>query len=302
MQFRTTVIAVLAGVICWSFSHAQNSSADGLALLKIEHSARAAGMGGAFGAISGDPNSAAYNPAGVSNIKTFTASFGHTVYWQNIRLESGYFAKPISHGLSLHGGIRFAAVDKLELRTTPTTEPEEMFDAHDISIKGGLAWNVTGRVSVGFGLGWFIEKIEAWRGSAFNVDVGLQAKLDENLSVGVSAVNLGSDFTLEKSGLSGSREISLPTTYRVGGSYRFQKYHGVADIVVIDDDIHLHLGAEADIHERFTVRAGYMSGYDTRNVTAGATFLIRNITVDYGFVPFTSSLGTSHLFNMTFSL
>ena len=37
---------------------------DGLALMKVEAGARPAGMGGAFVAVTGDPMSAAYNPAG----------------------------------------------------------------------------------------------------------------------------------------------------------------------------------------------------------------------------------------------
>ena len=66
--------------------------------------------------------------------------------------------------------------------------------------------------------------------------------------------------------------------------------------------MHLHLGAEASVHEMFTVRAGYMANYDSKNISAGVSFNKRNIGVDYAFVPYTNDLGTSHLFNFTFSL
>lgn len=274
----------------------------GLAMLKSDHGARQAGMGAAFVSIAADPNGAVYNPAGATGVAKFTASFGHTAYWENIRLESGYFAANMSSRTYLHGGIRFAAVDELESRHAPTLEPDDLFDAHDISFKAGLAYKISERFAAGFAVGWFVEKIEAWRGSAFNADVGVLASPIDDLNIGASVANLGSDFNLEKNGIVGSRDIPLPTTYRVGGSYRYMSYLGALDMVILDDKLHLHVGAEAQPHELFVLRAGYMFNYDTKNFTAGASFTKRNMTVDYAFVPFSKSLGTSHMFSLTFSL
>ncbi len=275
---------------------------DGLALMKVEHGARPAGMGTAFVSIANDPGGVAYNPASITDLPGFAASFGHTTYWENVRLESGFFATGLSRRLFLHGGIRFAVVDEIEQRIFPTEEPESFFDAHDISFKSGLAYRATDKLSLGLSAGWFIEKIEAWRGSAFNVDLGVLYSLEKNITLGGAVTNLGGDFSLSKSGVEGSREISLPTTYSVGGSYRYDRYLGAADLVVLDDRVHLHLGAEADVHELFDVRAGYMFNYDSKNFTAGVSFTKRNIAVDYAFVPYSNDLGTSHLFNLTVRL
>ena len=201
----------------------------------------------------------------------------------------------------IHGGIRFAVVDELEGRLAPTSEFES-FQAHDISFKGGFAYRISPRLAVGGAMGWFIEKIDAWRGSAFNVDLGLLYRAAERINIGASAVNLGGDFSLSKSGFTGSRDISLPTTYRVGAAYYLKDYLGAADIVVVDDEFHLHAGAEAVIQKIFRLRAGYMFNYDSKNITAGASFSKRNLTVDYAFVPYSNDLGSSHLFNLTFSL
>ena len=211
------------------------SAVDGLAMLKNDHSARAAGMGGAFVSIGGDPNTAAYNPAGAAGVDKFTASFGHTFFWERIRMESGYVAANIASRTYVHGGIRFAAVDELEGRLYPTTDPYGLFDVHDVSFKGGVAYQVSDRIAAGFAAGWFIEKIEAWRGSSFNVDVGLLASLSDDVNLGASVTNIGSDFMLEKRGLEGSRDISLPTTYRLGGSYRYASYLSALDMVILDD-------------------------------------------------------------------
>jgi hypothetical protein len=286
-------LTLIGGAVC---------SDDGLALMKVEHGARPAGMGTAFVAIANDPNGSHYNPASIVNAPGFAASFGHTAYWENVRLESGFFAQSLSTRVHLHGGIRFAVIDEIEQRMFPTEEPENFFDAHDISFKSGLSYRVSEKVSIGLSAGWFIEKIEAWRGSAFNIDLGVMVSPKKNINLGGAITNLGGNFSLSKSGVEGSREISLPTTYAVGGSYRYDRYLGAADIVIVDDEAHLHLGAEASVHEMFTVRAGYMANYDSKNISAGASFTKRNIGVDYAFVPYSNDLGTSHLFNFTFSL
>ncbi|MDF1544406.1 MAG: PorV/PorQ family protein [bacterium] len=281
---------------------AQSETVDGLALMKVEHGARAAGFGGAYVTQNSSPDAVVYNPAAATGFDDFSATFGHTSYWENIRIESGFFATGLSENWNLHGGIRLAGVNDLEARQTATTVPDAYFDAHDISIKSGLAYQASEQLAVGIAFGWFLEKIEAWRGSAFNFDLGMQYKIDNSKEIGASITNLGSSFQLEKSGHVGSRDISLPTTYRVGGLYRFDRYETAADIVILDDDFHAHLGAEAHVHRLFDLRAGYMIGYDTKNVTAGASFLHSSVTVDYGFVPYSHNLGTSHLFSLTFRI
>jgi long-subunit fatty acid transport protein len=290
-------VALLAGAL-------PAAAQDGLALMKVETGARPAGMAGAFASISGDPMSSAYNPAGAVGVGKFTASFGHNEYWENIRLESGYCAAPLAGNWYIHGGIRFAAVSDLESRLLPTSEPEGIFDAHDVSLKAGVAWQVNDMFAAGVAAGWFIEKIEAYQGSAFNVDIGLIARPMPNLSLGASASNLGSDFSLSQTGVGDSDDISLPTTYRIGGSYRYLKYLGAADLVVVDDETHLHLGIEGEIYPRFVLRSGYMLGYDVKNFAAGASFHVPRygMVIDYGFVPYSEGLGSSHLFNLTVGL
>jgi hypothetical protein len=260
-------------------------------------------MGGAFVAERSSPDAALYNPAGIANIEAFSASFGHTVYWENIRLESGYVAAPLSPKWSVYGGIRWAAVDDLERRgSSPTTDPLALFESHDASFKGGVAYRINDRIAAGAAMGWFFEKIEASAGWAFNVDLGVSAVATEALTLGASVTGLGSDLVLQESGRDDSDPIPLPTTYRVGGMYAYGALIGVGDLVYLDDDVHAHIGAELFAHELFQLRTGYMIGYDTKNFTAGASFVQRNLTVDYAFVPYTKGLGTTHTFNLTFTL
>ncbi|MDX9857124.1 MAG: PorV/PorQ family protein [candidate division Zixibacteria bacterium] len=294
-QFTAALLIVLAGAA---------QANDGLALMRVEPGARPSGMAGTLVSIDGDPLSSAYNPAGGGGVSSFVVSFGYNTYWENIELADGYFVAPLFARWSLHGGIRYAGVNDIEGRTQPTLDPFEIttFDAEDVSFKAGLRYDVSSTVSAGVAAGWYIEKISSYRGSAFNVDLGVLVRATHALTMGAAVTSLGSDFQLEESGQGRSRDISLPTTYRVGGSYRYDRYLGALDVVYVNDDPHVHVGAEADIHEVFTVRAGVMTGYDSRNITAGATIRRRNFSFDYGFVPYSNDFGTSHLFNLTVTL
>jgi len=292
----------LLNVVLTLFIFGSVVAKDGVAMLKIDHGARSAGMGATSFSQDQDPNNVVFNPALAVGFQKFSASFGHTEFWDNIRLESGFFAADVAPKLSLHGGIRYAAVTDLQGRTSPTSTPEILFDAHDVSMKGGVAYKLTGKISVGAAAGWIIEKIEGYRGSAFNVDAGAIAHIRPNVDLGASITNLGSSFKLQQPGVTGSDDIFLPTAYRIGGAYKYKRYLGAAELVYLDEKAHVHLGAEAKLNDIFSLRSGYMINYDTKNFTAGASFSHRNITVDYAFIPFTENLGTTYLFNLTFSL
>jgi len=299
---RATLTAVLAVMVMLA-AGSPTAAQDGLAMMKVESGARPAGMGGAFTAVAGTPDAMPYNPAGTFGVEDFAVSLGHTSYWENVRFETGHAVFRLSPRVSLHGGVRFAAIDELEQRNyVPSEEPLSLFDAHDISFKGGLAVRINPRLRAGFAIGWMVEKIDAWRGSSFAMDYGLQYVPTDRLTVGAAVTNLGSDMTLTRNAGDSSRPIELPTTWRAGAAYEYERYRGALDMVYLDEEAHAHIGAEAQVHELFQVRAGYMSGYDVKNITAGASFSRRNLAVDYAFVPYTKNLGATHMFNLTFTM
>ncbi len=292
-------IITLLLILCTSTSLVAQ---DGLSLMKTGHGAKQTGIGEAVVSIVNNVNGSNYNPASIRSIDKFTASFGHTEYWNNIRLESGFFATPLTSKVNLHGGIRFASVDSLEARINPNEQPDSYFEFHDISMKTGLTYNKSDKLAFGLSMGWFFEKNGRWNGSAFNIDVGMHYQATEKLQFGAATTNLGSSFQLTSGGDIISNEISLPTRYAVGGNYQFDKFLTALDFVILDDELKVHLGAEAQVHEMFQLRAGYMFNYDSKNLSVGTTFTKRNINIDYAFVPFSNDLGTTHLFNFTFSI
>mgnify|MGYP001020477694 CR=1 FL=1 len=219
---------LVASVFCSSAVVGQ----DGLALMKVETGARPAGMAGAFTAVSGSADAMAYNPAAAFVTDRLTGSFGHVAYWDDIRLESGHVALSLWPKLSMHAGIRYASIGDIEKRgETPSSEPLELFDAQDASIKFGAAYAVTEKVSAGVSAGWYFEKIDQSSGWAFNVDLGVTMQATQSLALGASAMNLGSEMTLDMAGRAMSRPIDLPTQYRAGAAYTYDRVLGTVDVL-----------------------------------------------------------------------
>ncbi|MEW6014118.1 MAG: PorV/PorQ family protein [Candidatus Zixiibacteriota bacterium] len=272
----------------------QSDAASGLKLLTVDAGARPSGMGGAFVSITADPYSTAYNPAASFGVGPLTGSLGYNTYWENVRIETGYISFE-KKSIVFSTGVQFAVVSDLQGRQTPTSEFYP-FDAHDVSIKTGAAFRVDKDVVFGFMLGWLFEKIDVYRGNAFCLDLGLLTQPYSNLNAGLAVQNLGSKIKLRE------EEIDLPTTFRAGLSYRYRQMLPAADIVVLDDEFHLHLGGEYDFGRGFTLRGGYRAGYDLHSFSAGAGFSRRNIRIDYAFVPYKNDFSDSHLFNLTFTL
>ena len=272
-----------------------NASADvGVRMLSAEQGARAIGMGGAYTSITADPFSAAYNPASVRGVTTFTGSFGYNSYWENSRIESGYIAFE-KRAITFLAGMQFAAVDNIEGRVIAHDDFYE-FSAHDINFKVGAAFELEPNYYLGFAVGWISEKIDNYSDFAFNFDLGLMFQAYPDLYVGIAVLNYGSTLKLAE------EAYDLPTMYRGGVSYTMYDITGAVDLVQFDGEIYTHIGSEYNYKDMLFIRGGYRIGYDTKDFSAGAGFTKRNFRIDYAFLPFSGSLGSAHTFNLTFHL
>ena len=296
---------ILSVLLIISVVSSDTMAQSGIAMMKVEPGARPAGLGGAFVSISGDPMSPIYNPAGAVSNSGFLFGTGYCSYWENISVQTGYAVGRISQKGFLFGGIRYAGVTDIEERIDqPSEDPLGEFSANDISFKGGLAWQVADVLAIGLAVGWLHEKIGIYSGSTFNFDLGLIYKHNQFLSAGASVTNYGDDFYLGVNDQQVSDVISVPKTYRFGLSYDKNYYLGALDLVIVDDKAHAHFGAEYETTEHFMIRAGYMSGYDSKNITAGGSIAVPNykLMIDYAIIPYTNNLGITHQFNLTYGL
>lgn len=266
---------------------------SGLALLKIETGARASALGEAFVAVNGDPLSQNYNPAAAAGGSEFNAYLGQTYYWENITLQSGFTS--FSKGSwQFHFSARSAKVDGIEGRgAAPTSEPDFVFESRDVALKSGVSLPLSERLTVGLALGWVMEKIDFYKSSTVTVDLGALLQQSEKLTLGLSALNVGSTLSFD------SADVSLPTQVRGGASYLLNDFLLTTDGVFVDEDFHAHFGAEYRGVEALELRAGFQSGYDSKNFTTGVGFRKNNLRIDYSFVPYKNNLNNSHQFGLS---
>ena len=95
-----------------------------------------------------------------------------------------------------------------------------------------------------------------------------------------------------------SESSDLPLITRLGGFYQLPafstKIRGSlsSDIVVItNENMRVHLGTEWLLWQQLALRAGFLSGYDSRSVSLGLGFNRHSVRLDYGFIPFGEDLG-----------
>jgi opacity protein-like surface antigen len=291
MMKKSIVIAAIMIVIIASSA----SALTGVKLLTVEPGARPTGMGGAFTAVSADPYSSAFNPASSYGIGPLAGSFGHNTYWDNIGIETGYLSFR-KKAITYSAGIQYASAGDLQGRGEIPSSDYYEFGAYDVMLKMGAAFRVDKDIIFGFMFGWIYEKIEQYYGSSFNADFGLLAHPINNVDFGLAIQNLGGKMKIRE------EEYDLPRAIRAGIAYKNNSLLAAGDVVIQDDDTHLHLGGEYFIKQTLFLRAGYRFGYDTKDFSAGIGFVRRNFRFDYAFMPYKDNLNDSHLFNITFHL
>lgn len=298
IRFRRVILLVLIMSLMLEAAAAE----DGLALLKVDAFATPSGMGNAYTSISNDVAGPTFNPALSAGMPGFVMHFSHNTHWKNSGVLAAAFVAPVSPRVSVHGMIHYGSVGNIEARSIPSSSPISTFDAFNVSFKGGASYAIHADWTVGGSLGWVIDKISDFRGSAVNADFGIHGKITEKISFGIAGLNLGGDYRLESPGQPSSRDVSLPSSLRSGISYRYSRIVAAIDFVHADDKGHVHAGIEASLHELIALRAGYMSGYDSRNFAAGVSLSKHNLSFDYAFVPYSNELGTSHIFGLSLNL
>jgi hypothetical protein len=99
-----------------------------------------------------------------------------------------------------------------------------------------------------------------------------------------------------------SQATKLPSAIRLGGSYNFYLVGisskltvGVDGYKVLDGGkFHANTGAELLYKDFLALRVGYQSGYENKSITTGIGLKYKAFALDYAFVPYKFSQGSSH--------
>jgi hypothetical protein len=183
--------------------------------LRNDVPARVAAMGGAFLAMSDDPNLLFVNPAGLSTNAGRQMSIGYLDYLLDISAGS------IAYSTSLEGfgpiavGVRYYHYGSFEqrdalLNTTGT------FSASDLAVSAGTAYELAPNLSVGGAITFIHASIAEYRSTGLALDAGVLYRIpEERLAFGASVLNAGTQLST----FQGVRE-DLPLDIRVGVTKR----------------------------------------------------------------------------------
>jgi hypothetical protein len=268
---------------------------SGVAGLEIEPGAAHAGAAGAFGAVASDAFSLYYNPAGSVYAGRYAAGFMHNEWIADVRSEYVSFIW-MPDRVALGASLLYNTVGDIERREGPSSEPLALFDSQDLVAALSAGFYIGPEFSVGLTGKVIYERIDVSSATAFAMDLGGYYKFLPNVDFGIAVSNLGTKMKFE------SQEDELPLVFRVGGSYNYRTLDvGMSLVTPMDDNPHLHVGAQNLISNILTLRAGYASGYSARDFTFGFGVKHEFASIDYAYMPIDLDLGDSHRLSLTLS-
>lgn len=268
---------------------AQAASRAGFVLLGETVGARAAAMGDASTAVTGDQPSVHTNPAGAALLtrKDFVLSHHRSLAGIH-RAYAGWATGNGTRGIGLMLGVH--STGGLQARTGPSAQPLGTFGFHEINTGLTYSQRLGGRMYAGASVRAVHEAIAGNRTWGVAVDVGLLLRTPvPGLDLGASVQNLG------RTGRLGAERIRLPLAYRIGAALR----KGAGTLAVDgrfpqDGDAALHAGAEYAVSDILFLRAGVQTGSDVRAGSFGLGLKRGNWRIAYAFVPSKLDLDGTH--------
>jgi hypothetical protein len=290
-----TIAIILLLISAPLFAQNDGAGSTGLSFLKLGVGAESIAMGEAYSSLSNDATAIIYNPARLSFGDQKNVTFMHNSSIQD--LNNDFVAAKFTFGkLAVGLGVLRSSVDGIEIRSAPG-DPIGTFNSENLSIGVSLGYKISPTFSIGVTTKWLYEKIYIDDATGVGFDLGASYEKN-NLSVSAVIANLGSMDDLR------NVATKLPTLIRIGGGYTFSKNDfdfrlGLEGFNVLDGgSFHIHSGGEVGYKDFIFVRAGYLSGYENRNLTTGIGFKYKGIKLDYAFVPYSSEFGTSNAFSL----
>ncbi len=300
--------------------------------LKLETSARAVGLGGAFVAVGSGVSAIPYNPASVAFIK------GSEGYYAKTNYVVGITHNVMSYGMKLSSsdfiGIHLFYVNSGMMPVTTEAYPNgtgEEFNVTSLALRTAYARRLTDRLKIGMSLDYIRDQIYTTTMQTFAFDIG--SHFDTGIygfALGMSVSNFGPEVQYHGEGLNQqvpdttsvdgqlakvTEHFPLPLVFRLGikndiiggeSSFLQSEIHRLSisldGVNPSDYTVYGAMGCEYGFREFAFARAGMHLGHDTAGLSAGAGVKIRIpgmvIGVDYaysdlGVLKLTHQLGLS---------
>ncbi len=301
MKKIITAIFTIGTILTAAISiNAQTAGSSGLSFLKMGFGARNIAMGDAGAAASNDVTSLFYNPAKLAGRSGNDIMIMHNQWIQDVSSEI-LGAQTTLFGLPVAFGFNVTTIGNIEIRTKPGAA-DATFNAHYFFGSISTGFNVVDNLSFGATARYLYEDIYTDASKGWGFDFGFEYSTPvKGLTAAAVVKNLGSMDQLR------NEKTKLPAEIRIGPAYNFNLSEKF-DVTVAGEyqkytetsDTHFNLGGEVVYNKLLALRAGYLSGYESKNITAGIGLMWGNLSFDYAMSPFSLGLGTGHSLSLSF--
>jgi len=335
-KFILFLLALL--LISYSQTIAQGITKKGTtaaAFLGIDVGPKAIAMGGAFVSVANDVTAMYWNPAGISQIDNFNATFSNTRWIADLSFNYAGVVFPLEGIGSVGLNATFLTMDQIERTTIESPDGTgELFDAGSYAFGLSFARNLTDQFAIGFNIKYINERLYHVSADGFAVDIGAMFDTGlEGLNLGMSITNYGTKMQLDGRDLrfqtdvapniSGNNQtigaelqtdmFELPLMFRVGVSMDVLKGLGNSNLILSADALHpnddveyLNLGGEYVFYDMFSLRAGYKGLFaenTEQSISLGGGIhytLLESVTFyfDYSYIDF-GILNAVHTFSVS---
>lgn len=259
--------------------------------------ARASGMGEAFVAVADDASAIHFNPAGLGLVTQNQLFVIRNHLYEDI--ASGIYHNFFSYIYPTSNRVFGCGINLLQSGSHPITNYNEAlgiveqvgtFKTSDMAVILSCAQKINKNLSLGGNIKYIYSKMYYLTSKAYAIDLGAlyQTPID-NLSLGVSLINLGSKIYYKDK----SQSDELPLTLNTGTSYRLKISPG--DIILFACDINkplydrfveVNAGIEYQLFNLFAGRIGFFNKPgNLRGVTYGVGFKYKDWNVDFANLP-----------------
>jgi len=236
------IIVALFGDVSIAATDAGRTSAD---FLLIGSGARAAGMAGAYSAVSEGAITAHWNPSGLANLEHTEVALGHFAWFQDITVEQAAVAFPVGDRLTMATSITFVnygTIEGYDLSGAATGE----LSAYDLAGGVSLGYFVRDDLAIGVTAKYINQRLDVYTASAFALDLGLRYELPR-VSLAAVLTNIGTKLKFDE------QAENLPSAVKLGVAAR-----------PLDAGLVTSLELEKRIHGDFLIRQGFELGFDDK--------------------------------------
>lgn len=289
-------------LIITNLFYAQSAGNSGLSFLKFGSGSRNIAMSD-LGVIAGNElNAVIYNPSILSVLNKSQLSFSHNQLILDLRSEllgGSFYLFDIPFAVF----INTSTISDIEIRIIPGATISQ-FNANYFFASLSSSFEIMKDFYSGFSLKYIYENLYSDEATGYAIDFGLTySGLMKGLSIGASIRNIGAMNKLR------NEETVLPKDLRLGASYSYNFTDTKLFLTLLtglqkyleSDNYHFHTGTEINYDDFFFIRAGYMSGYESKSVTTGFGIKIKSLNLDYAYVPFKYGLGDNHIITFIFT-